>query len=1013
MEIVIAALVRSQVTDEVKRYVLQNCLTVVENSEFSDDLLKLTTGLLSLIDELHGPGCTVSTVIPEELLRVLRCVLQKTPDIVTQQLFRSMASDEKDTSRYSKAVLLALWCDTDNFHSYAELVRADGLQLSELFKNLVTAVCSLGSSTSEFCLKAIVGGTLKIASLLPSCLNTDLGCEQLLDLAHVLLQFMKADFISPTHKVDGNMICLIDLSFAIAELLIFLFSIKINFGCPEDESLTRENVVSEFVHRGVETLIADPFTCETAYVQLASLLFRLDSDLDFTPVASFVDSLVLLYSDNIQACFSILRRMTCWLVWPFQNKASPLDKWIIGFLCEVVKRTCLSNGAANFSPSEEWVAFMGEQLQLILRFLAQQYTTDTCILNVLAFLLLAGSPVSRAHRFNMFNKELTNSLHFVSCRQRNNVVPEYDTFVSRITRILQLAISSVCASGAPPVRCTLREMQNPAIRFFSQFEEIMQPETLMNRSKVYEWCTLLQWGSRAGDNLRRCWRRWEQHGRQSSCSSAPAMHGRNTPLQLTDHGGLLNMGNTCYANATLQLLYHCPDFRLAVLENPRIQSISAKPVSTKQSAFTKRAKLSSNVDSAVLGESRGGLHLQLFSLFRSLSTHMGAEVRDPAVVLNLSKPAHFVSGEQQDAVEYLIHLLQQLHDEEVALKRDLVNASNGDAFQEAEIEREGSEMAHHGSFDGYKDKIADGLDIGTSSLSVNDATSRNHSSDPPVPSTKLSVISGLFGGTLVRHTSCTECFHISSILDEPFSCLYLPVTPADEAVTRSANERFNSESAESTRLLNNDDTDLATLLHTHFSQIERVSSAEACESCGKQTVLARRICLKNLASHVLICLKVFTFCRENQTSTKVMKKIAIPERLCVTLSGQDDALKPEIQPSESFSNEVILPSEELSEYPTNTILFDAEKRACSATSLASSSSYCLSDKTQSVTTRTFKLQGMILHHGVSLHCGHYTCVARVGMEWISFDDAFVHLTSLDQIYSRPLTTPYLLLYTQV
>lgn len=221
------------------------------------------------------------------------------------------------------------------------------------------------------------------------------------------------------------------------------------------------------------------------------------------------------------------------------------------------------------------------------------------------------------------------------------------------------------------------------------------------------------------------------------------------------------------------------------------------------------------------------------------------------------------------------------------------------------------------------------------------------------------------------------------------------------------------QSTNSTRLLNSDDTDLTTLLHTHFSQIERVSSAEACESCGKQTVLARRMCLKNLAPHVLICLKVFTFCRENQTSAKVMKKITIPERLCVTLSGLDDASKPEIQPSEPFSNEVIFPSEELSEYPTNTILFDTEKRTFSAHSLASSSSYCVSHKTQSVTTRTFKLQGMILHHGVSLHCGHYTCVARVGMEWISFDDAFVHLTSLDQIYSRPLTTPYLLLYTQV
>ncbi|VDO88744.1 unnamed protein product [Schistosoma mattheei] len=64
------------------------------------------------------------------------------------------------------------------------------------------------------------------------------------------------------------------------------------------------------------------------------------------------------------------------------------------------------------------------------------------------------------------------------------------------------------------------------------------------------------------------------------------------------------------------------------------------------------------------------------------------------------------------------------------------------------------------------------------------------------------------------------------------------------------------------------------------------------------------------------------------------------------------------------------------------------------------------------TSRTYSLQAMILHSGLSVSCGHYTCVAKVGMQWILFDDDNADYTTLEDIYSESLNTPYLLLYSQ-
>lgn len=166
-------------------------------------------------------------------------------------------------------------------------------------------------------------------------------------------------------------------------------------------------------------------------------------------------------------------------------------------------------------------------------------------------------------------------------------------------------------------------------------------------------------------------------------------------------------------------------------------------------------------------------------------------------------------------------------------------------------------------------------------------------------------------------------------------------------------------------------TDLSTLIQTHFTRIEHVASSTKCESCGKHTVQARSLKLQQLSSHVLICLNVFKYSRVNQTCSKIMHRVHIPERLSVTVSSSNTET-----------------------YTYNDI---------SATNDSAKSKF---------TSRTYSLQAMILHSGLSVSCGHYTCVAKVGMQWILFDDDNADYTTLEDIYSESLNTPYLLLYSQ-
>ncbi|XP_074650659.1 ubiquitin carboxyl-terminal hydrolase 38-like [Tubulanus polymorphus] len=99
----------------------------------------------------------------------------------------------------------------------------------------------------------------------------------------------------------------------------------------------------------------------------------------------------------------------------------------------------------------------------------------------------------------------------------------------------------------------------------------------------------------------------------------------------TGKTGLVNLGNTCYANSVLQAIYMCDSFR---------KSILAQPICRFQPLLIK---------------------LQRVFAFLTLTQRAAYS---PTNFVSASRPSWFIDGHQQDCSEYLKYMLDQLHEQE-------------------------------------------------------------------------------------------------------------------------------------------------------------------------------------------------------------------------------------------------------------------------------------------------------------------------------------------------------------
>ncbi|VDL99492.1 unnamed protein product [Schistocephalus solidus] len=513
-------------------------------------------------------------------------------------------------------------------------------------------------------------------------------------------------------------------------------------------------------------------------------------------------------------------------------------------------------------------------------------------------------------------------------------------------------------------------------------------------------------GAGAGLILRKSWsEETSQDGDQTKEPLLQLTFGSSTTKTIAKFPGLRNKGNTCYANAALQLLYHCSDFRKAVLSPTTFRC----PPST-ESAKAEYSLQKGDAESRSLWplqnscpQSFGRLHETLTQLFITLSTAKLQTAYDPSAVLTLSKPSHFVQGEQQDSAEYLNYLLDCLHEEELQSKRRSARVNQLKLMAEPSDDAGGRHQLFSLESSASSISSSDLLTPGTPSkpserqeelMEVECLSSSNEMVEClPKEISERSIVRSLFGGTLSRRTICSQCNHVSSAELEDFICLFLPIETSLSSDCGTTSEKPPTNSATA---------DIATLVETHFARSECVTGAGECEACGRESVRERQLSLRHLSPHVLIGLNLFTYNRTTQACHKVMRRIRINELLSVRvpksalLSHQPSVPPPDISATETASTST-----------NQVIALDNEPHE------ERSSPSPAPDVTEESSIQVYKLQGMILHHGLSLGCGHYTCVAKVDTNWVSFDDCSTSFTSLDQINRQQFATPYLLLYSKV
>eukprot|EP00984_Skeletonema_dohrnii_P009919 scaffold3819_cov98-Skeletonema_dohrnii-CCMP3373.AAC.6 len=116
--------------------------------------------------------------------------------------------------------------------------------------------------------------------------------------------------------------------------------------------------------------------------------------------------------------------------------------------------------------------------------------------------------------------------------------------------------------------------------------------------------------------------------------------------------GIQNLGNTCYLSASLQILYSIPKFLHELYESYE------KLSSTKDLPLT-RALLEVAVTIRALKESDA----PMISPDVARSTLLNSKAANPSALKKHPLMNKFAGNEQHDALEFLVHLVNSLHDE--------------------------------------------------------------------------------------------------------------------------------------------------------------------------------------------------------------------------------------------------------------------------------------------------------------------------------------------------------------
>lgn len=479
----------------------------------------------------------------------------------------------------------------------------------------------------------------------------------------------------------------------------------------------------------------------------------------------------------------------------------------------------------------------------------------------------------------------------------------------------------------------------------------------------------------------------------SDLSSSSSPHSRFLDIR-GNPMGLENCGNTCYANSVVQLIYHCIPLRLRLLE--------------LHEAYKARRGCTGFKENTVLYA-----FCNLIGEMHKANNIKGGDgekiIPTRSFLLRVAEKNPLFKGEQQDAHEFCMFLLNELMEAEKDIMRIPKNAKY---FREQQ------------GFGSNKF----GVSHSSSKGSAHEKSARNGRESTNASEKGLSPLQSILQGSFVSTTACLNCGNITHCKDA-FLDLSL-------------------ETRQGCSLLD-------CLAHFGDPSLFIGSNQLKCEKCGTLANAANTIHVEELPQFaLLIHLKRFRYDPGRRTFTKTAHHVVLPMEMDVEEYQMDRSSQPNNEGEDTLekgwkedapSGIPSVATPEPCQSPLSPPFAWTETAQASLTSLGKKEASFRSlspvapagvpfkgipskirTKLEGVVERKarFELTGFVAHLGEGPSLGHYFTCTRYGPNlWRRFDDGVVTTMSrreVEQLFGVPIeasgmvtTTAYILLYERV
>ncbi|KAM8843176.1 ubiquitin carboxyl-terminal hydrolase 38 isoform 2-T2 [Synchiropus picturatus] len=397
----------------------------------------------------------------------------------------------------------------------------------------------------------------------------------------------------------------------------------------------------------------------------------------------------------------------------------------------------------------------------------------------------------------------------------------------------------------------------------------------------------------------------------------------------TGKTGLVNLGNTCYMNSIIQILFMATDFRRHVLS------------------------LNLNGSNTLMKK------LQLLFAFLA---HTQRAAYAPKSFLESSRPPWFNAGSQQDCSEYLRFLLDRLHEEEKTLQ--ILGSSK--LKDDAPAHANGDEPVAQTPID----------------------ESDESSSAVELKSESRTLIERTFGGRLVTGIRCTHCNSVSE-KEEPFTDLSLAFCPSTTALpadrpSEESKVRCQGSVNGGSEILEPGSAKVLTSnvqsvlpssepplsvpdLVNYFLAPEILDEENAyfCDKCSSLQRAEKTIKVVSAPEYLILTLLRFSYDAKCHVRRKILDNITIPTLM--RLPVHDPAL-PSLRPPPTSSLLQVDPPEDTENLakklkPSQKEDDDESERIDGAEQMNHAG--------LSVLSVPYVLSSVVMHSGVSSESGHY------------------------------------------